>query len=90
MSIRKGRNEGNIKSIFLFLIELTDKSVQGNNVFGKYIQLMDKWNEMTAMLQRIGGKNWEYYIMIYLHYLWNNIVLFEYGLRVLVSLYCKL
>lgn len=50
MSIRKGRNEGNIKSIFLFLIELTDKSVQGNNVFGKYIQLMDKWNEMTAML----------------------------------------
>lgn len=38
----------------------------------------------------MGGMNWEYYVIRYLHGMWCDIVLFESGLKFVINIYYKL
>ena len=46
---------------------------------------------MTAIIQEMGGRNWNYFVIIrYSHYLQSGVVLFESELELVVNVCCKL
>ena len=41
------------------------------------------------MSSQTEGRNWEYSVIKYLHYLWSGTVLFESGFRLVVNVYLE-